>query len=75
MKHQLNVNLHTDLIADLTGNSFENVFKLLLVAVDVPTDSPDQFEAIQQRGQSLNDFYELALVERTELTLKSLQEL
>ena len=75
MEHQLDVDLLSHLVADLTRDSFEDVFELLLIAVDVSADGPDQFEAIKQRGKSLFNHDETALTQESELTLKGLQEL
>jgi hypothetical protein len=46
VKYGLDIDLLSDLITDFTRDSFEDVFELLLIAVDVSADCPDQFEAI-----------------------------
>jgi len=71
----LDVDLLTDLGADLVRDGLKNVLELVFVLVNVTTDRPDQFQTVKERWKCLLDGLERPRVQITELTVQCLQEL
>lgn len=64
-----------NLSADFVRNGFDDVFELVAWLVDVARNSPNQFEAIQQRRQGFFDRLQVTAVDVLELTVKCRKKL
>ena len=47
LKDCSNINLITDLLANFSRNSFQNVFKLVFIVINMPRNGPNELETIE----------------------------